>query len=128
MGIKVTFDMDRCGNITAVPVCERYARIFCAVAAINGGPSFKTARRDGFSAFFNDGQETADLRDYFTSTEWKDMEQGYSVTKILDPWEVGHFYGYDAHHAAEAGFSVRRLWSNATPEERVKIWKYCVSG
>lgn len=109
MGIKVTFDMDRCGNVTAMPKRERYARIFCAVVAANGGPSYKAAARDGFSAFFNAGQEVDELQEYFAPGEWKDMEEGWSVTRIMDPWEVGHFYGYDAHVAAEAGFSVKRL-------------------
>lgn len=29
------------------------------------------------------------------------VEQGWTVQVKADPWEVGHWYGYDAHTVAE---------------------------
>lgn len=92
---------DRMGNVYARPVSDRAARKFARRVAKNGGPSFATQERDGFTAFFQEGMGAAEFLDDCTPAQRRDIENGYTVRFRADPWIVGHWYGYDAHTVAE---------------------------
>ena len=100
--IAVDVEEDRMGNIIAKPVSAKYAKAFAKVRKENGGGS-------GDDAFFNDGGEAEEFkREYLSSKQRKDLGSGYGVRMKVDPWVVGHWYGYDAHTVAESTGSVLR--------------------
>lgn len=101
-GIKVDFEMDRMGHVEIRPVSDRWAKAFQQQVKDNGGGDSLTA--------FMQGMEVDELQQYFTSSQWQDLTSGYGVIIIMDPWIVGHFYGYDAHLVAEMGIS--DFWKN----------------
>ena len=100
--IAVEVEKDRMGNIIARPVNARYAKAFAKARRDNGGGG-------GEDAFFNDGNEAEQFKsNYLNSRQRKDLERGYPVRLKMDPWDVGHLYGYDAHTVVESGESVLR--------------------
>lgn len=105
-GIKVNFREQSYGGVLVTPVVERYAEMFCTVVAANGGPSLITQRRDGYSAYV---QSVEGLEESLSPRQLREVSTGWGVTVIMDPWEVGHFYGYDAHTVAENGMSLKGM-------------------
>jgi len=100
--IAVEVEEDRMGNIIARPVNARYAKAFAKARKENGGGG-------GEDAFFNDGGEAEEFkREHLNSRQRKEIEKGYPVRMKVDPWVVGHWYGYDAHTVAENTESVLR--------------------
>lgn len=96
--IEVTFSNDRFGNCTGRVNNEKWHRCFARVARDNGAGS---DIRRGF--YFNRScQEVLDGFKRFGHKQRRDLEGGWNETTVLmDPWEAGHLYGYDAHHCAE---------------------------
>lgn len=100
--ISVEVEEDRMGNVIVRPVDKRYAKAFAKVRKDNGGGG-------GEDAFFNDGGEAEQFKsDYLNPRQRKELEKGYPVRMKMDPWDVGHLYGYDAHTAVESTESVLR--------------------
>jgi hypothetical protein len=92
--IKVRATMDRMGNIVAAPVSDRWSRRFAARCQKNGGP----ADRD---CFFQEGMAASEFLESLRPAQRRDLNNGWTVTFMADPWEVGHWYGYDAHTVCE---------------------------
>lgn len=94
-GIVVEASMDRMGSITVRPKSDKWARRFRRVVVDNGGP-------DELTAFFQEGFGVTEFMENDVPKRYRqDLEQGWTVRWIVDPWVVGHWYGYDAHTAAE---------------------------
>ena len=87
--IKVEAWIDRMGNTYIRPVSERWQRRFARIVAANGGG-------DNCTAFFQEHVPEAIPERYRF-----DIIDGYTVRWLVDPREVGLWYGYDAHTAAE---------------------------
>lgn len=96
----VEAEMDRCGNITARPVNERWARRFARAVAKNGGPSFETQAKDGFTVFFQEGLGATEFMEDLRPDQRRDLEHGWPVRFLVDGWVVGNWYGYDAKDVA----------------------------
>lgn len=94
--IKVVAEMDRCGNITLSTKNRRYGKAFARLVKENGG-------LDNETAFFNDGVSVSQFVEDLTSTQRKDLENGWEVTFLVDPWLAAHYWGYDAHTLVESG-------------------------
>lgn len=92
--IKVQAHMDRMGNILVRPVSNRWAKRFAKRCKQNGGS-------DDLEAFFQEGSASQDFLEPCTPRQKKDLHSGYTVRFLADPWEVGHWYGYDAHTVCE---------------------------
>ncbi len=92
--IKVEARMDNMGNIMARPVSDRWAKRFAKRCNENGGSA-------DLEAFFQDGMVAHDFMEDMTPGQRRDLNNGYTVRFFVDPWIVGHWYGYDAHTAAE---------------------------
>ena len=100
-GILVTVEMDSMGNVTVQPVVERYAQAFQAVVKANGGPNEASA--------FIQEHNVNELRDDISADAWRALQGGYTVNCIMDPWTLGHYYGYDAHTVAENGMNTKGM-------------------
>ena len=100
--IKVRVEEDRMGNIIAEPVNQRFAKAFAKVRKSNGGGG-------DTSAFFNAGGEAEEfMRSNLSAKQRRDIESGWPIVVKVDPWIVGHWYGYDAHTVAEENTSLRQ--------------------
>ena len=92
--ITVRAETDRWGGIEVIPVSLRWARRFRDAATRNGGPRSLSVYFQGDTASeFTETDVPKHLRD--------DLSDGWPVTWRVDPWTVGHWYGYDAHEAAQ---------------------------
>jgi len=93
--IRVEAEMDQMGNISVKPSDVKYARTFSEVRKSNGGG-------DGLDCFFQEGMGASEfLKEHIPQDLHEDLEQGWSIDFKVDPWVVGHWYGYDAHTACE---------------------------
>lgn len=93
--IKVQAEMDRMGAVVARPVDDRYAKAFAKAAKENGGPG------DLDVYFGDDSQGRGSFLNDMPVRARKELERGYTATWTMDPWEVAHWYGYDAHTVCE---------------------------
>jgi len=92
--IKVRVERDRMGNIKGRPVSERWAKRFEDVVRDNGGGNV-----DGF--FLQEGDAADEFLRDLPRRRAREISKGWPVVVMLDPWYVGHLYGYDAHTVAE---------------------------
>jgi len=93
--IKVDVEEDRMGNIIVTPTDKRFAKAFSKARKDNGGGS-------GLDAFFQDGGPAEEFRrENMSAKQRRDLDSGWPVRMMVDPWVVGHWYGYDAHTVAE---------------------------
>ena len=99
--IVIQAEMDGMGNITARPVSDVWAKLFCRTAAKNGGAAFAVWKSDGFAAFMQNGNAAKEFLADRTAVQRRDLRAGWAVRFKADPWVVGHWYGYDAHTVAE---------------------------
>jgi hypothetical protein len=89
--ILVRVQQDRMGSIVGAPIDKKWGRRFAAVAEMNGGSNDR-------DFFFQSPDEF--LEDMPVKAR-REVERGWPVTFRVDPWVVGHWYGYDAHAVAE---------------------------
>lgn len=94
--IKIVAEMDRCGNIILSTKNKRYGKAFARIVKENGGPDEETA-------FFQQGFGASEFIEDLTPRQRKDLENGWEITFLIDPWLAGHFWGYDAHTLVESG-------------------------
>lgn len=93
-GIKVTIHQNRVGAFLAVPVSaahqEKYAD-YMAQWKCSSVP-----RAELSQVYF---QHDGELPESILSNKQAmlELEYGFRVTIIVDPWEYGHWLGYDAH-------------------------------
>ena len=72
------------------PVSNRWCRQFVRAVVDNGGPDERTALLSG------DDLAGLDL----SERHRRELQEWGEVTVLMDPWTVGHCYGYDAAEAA----------------------------
>ena len=92
--IKIEAWTDRVGNVYARPRNRKWAEKFVAVVVANGGSNNKTV-------FFQEGDAAQWFIEELSQRQRNDLERFGTISFLADPWEVGHWYGYDAHTAAE---------------------------
>jgi len=93
--IKVEAEMDLMGNIVVKPSDIKYAEAFSEVRKSNGGG-------EDLDCFFQEGMGASEfLQESIPSDLRGYLENGGRVEFNVDPWIVGHWYGYDAHTLCE---------------------------
>ena len=96
MKILVEAEMDRMGNITVKPSSPRHQRLYADhMEEMTGNRTW--------GAFFNDGAEASQLLEEFPARRRRELEKGWPVRFKVDPWQFGHWLGYDAHEVALSG-------------------------
>lgn len=94
--IKVTFEMDRCGCLLMTPVSKRLqGRIKRHLAEWKVGWDGSVLVQEDYNA------ESA-LEQHLTPSQRRDVDQGWPVTVLVDPWEWLHYVGWDAHEGVAA--------------------------
>jgi len=93
--INVDIKTDAMGNIIASPVSKKYAKAFSDVRRENGGGS-------DLNVFFQEGGPATQFLNDLTPRQRREINKGWDVRIKVDPWIVGHWYGYDAHTVAES--------------------------
>lgn len=89
--------MDRMGSITVRPKSDKWAQRFARVVKDNGGSTDLE-----LTAFFQEGLGAMEFIENDVPKRYRrDLEQWRTVRWIVAPWVVGHWYGWDAHTAAE---------------------------
>jgi hypothetical protein len=96
--IKVSIHPDSIEGASLRPDNDEWTDAFRQQVVDNGGP-------DNISAYLSSVQ---DLAGVIPVNKLKELEQGYDVTVLMDPWNVGQFYGYDAVKVAEMG--IKEFW------------------
>jgi hypothetical protein len=92
--ILVSARMDRMGNIIIRPVSDKWARRFARAVKSNGGGYHK-------DIFFQEGMGAEEFIGQDLPARYKrDIENGWIVRFLVDPWLVGMWYGYDACNVA----------------------------
>ena len=97
--ILVEAKKDRIGGILIRPVNKEYAERFARAAELNGA-----GIDEDHWAYIQDGE--AFKENSVPKRYHRDIQHGWDVRWRADPWEVGHYYGWDAHVIAENG----NLW------------------
>ena len=93
--IKVRACTDVMGNLFVRPDVDRFAEAYRAAVVANGGP-------DALAAFRQEGTAARqELLDGFPDRKVRELERGWPVVFLADPWTVGHWYGYDAQETVE---------------------------
>lgn len=85
-GIVVQAEKDCMGGITVRPRSDRWARRM-QKAQSKYGPG-------DLDVYF---QNSWDILPDIPRRYHRDLESGWTVRWIVDPWIVAHWYGYDAH-------------------------------
>ena len=92
--VKVRVSPNRLGHLTISPINDRITRRIVKVVKANGGPGHDSVYLQV------DTDVEAFLADFRPSVR-RDVDAGWDVTVIMDPWVLGHYFGYDGHTAFE---------------------------
>lgn len=92
-GIKVKITRHALGYCLLRPVVDRYAEVFREHMKAMGQPNSDSAYV----------RHLEDLRELISPEAYHDLQSGWDATCIMDPWELGHCYGWDAHTIVEKG-------------------------
>lgn len=88
-GMKIRLEIDRHGDLTMTPVAEYWQnkiRQYLSSWGVEWGGSVLSVNIDDDLYWFD-----------LTSTERQDLDRGWPVVKLIDPWRFGQGYvGYDA--------------------------------
>jgi hypothetical protein len=88
--IKVKISVNNIGSVIAVPISESNRTAYAEHLR-----EYESEHADG-SAFF---QNEWGVPETITShRNWKDCLDGWDFTMLVDPWEFGHWLGWDAHN------------------------------
>ena len=90
--IRVKVFEDRMGNIQGFPVrkdlCDKIRNHLNEMVNDKQSSLF----------FMQEGMGAEEFKQEFLSKQQqKDVENGWYVTLTIDPWIVGHWYGWDTH-------------------------------
>lgn len=95
--ITVEAKQDRMGNVEVWPMSLKWRHAFTECVRANGGGESNTA-------FFQEGMGAEEFIAQDVPARYRShLRKGYAVRFRVDPWTVGHWYGYDAHTVAENG-------------------------
>jgi hypothetical protein len=95
----VKFKMDRIGGITAT-VSQKWAKKIDAHMRdlkSAGAPQNEGTRGRYFQGMYELDPEG----ELFSKAQLRDLNNGWSVSKRMDPWIALHYWGWDAHTLAE---------------------------
>ena len=90
--IKVTISQNRYGGYAAIPVSSYWQRRFAQHMLEYTG-------RRSAEAYFQGEWELPES--VYLNWQYTELEKGWDITILVDPWEFGHWLGYDAHIVAE---------------------------
>lgn len=88
MRIKIHCEISREGGMVLWPVNKRWQRAYGKHLQ-----SFYVQSHKGLCLIQNNIHE---MKEHFTASQWRDMEHGWSVIVIMDPWDYGNLLGWDA--------------------------------
>lgn len=95
MRIKVYVERDGMGTVFGYVVSDRWAKRFASIVRKNGGGNRG-------ETFYFQGDAADEFIDQDVPPRHRSaVRDGFGVTFLADPWDVGHWFGYDAHTAAE---------------------------
>lgn len=95
--IKVKAKMDAMGNIIVAPTDPAWRNAFARCVSESTGRPVE----DETEAFFQDGAPAQEfIRNDVPKRLQGHLLDGWSIEFEIDPWVVGHWYGYDACMAA----------------------------
>lgn len=55
------------------------------------------------SVYLQSEEEVAGLREYMEDEAFKELNEGWDVDFLMDPWDYGHFLGWDARAQCAGG-------------------------
>jgi hypothetical protein len=88
--IRVKVFIDQMGNIIGYPVRrDIQEKIKNHLQDMNVYPDHRF--------FYQDGMGAEDFKQDLSQKQIKEIESGYDIYLNIDPWILGHFYGYDTH-------------------------------
>ena len=91
--IIVCARMDAMGSIIVRPVSDKHARHFQRAVVANGGPN-------DIDVYLQEGDPASEFLEQDVPPRYRrDLEHGWTVRWRVDPWIVGHWYGWDAAEA-----------------------------
>ena len=93
-GIKIEIVPLSYGSYTSRPVSRKWRKAFAA----HMDSYYYTVLHE--KAYFQDfWQLPESVRE--NRRAMRELDKGYSTIVLIDPWEYGHWLGYDAHIVAE---------------------------
>lgn len=90
MAIKIEYSIDRMGCLRMRPVNQRLNKAIGKYLE-----EWKVAWSG--DVFVQEDFNIEAALEGFTETERRDLDNGWSVTKLEDPWTWLHYVGWDAH-------------------------------
>jgi len=90
--IRVKVFEDRMGNIQGFPIRKDIREKI--VAHLN---EMHPNNPQSSMFFFQEGNRSEDFKADLSPKLRHDIEHGWYVTLTIDPWIVGHWYGWDTH-------------------------------
>ncbi len=94
--IKVTFEMDPCGNLVMTPLSRQLRR-----RIVRYLKEWKV-NSDGTAFVQEDYNVESALERYLNPSQRRDVQAGWPVTVLVDPWTWLHHIGWDAHEGVKA--------------------------
>jgi hypothetical protein len=100
--IKESYPFD--GSIELTPVVKKYARQYAKLVKDNGGPNlFSNSFTVGgeftgvvVAGAFLQGESGIEFVKTLTRKQKRELDFHRHITAMMDPWELGLLYGYDA--------------------------------
>ena len=93
---KIQFSADRMGNIIMCPVDKGFKARIKRYMRDEGYDK----RHDG-CVFAQEGFGASEVRGMLRPANRRDLDEGYNVVQLMDPWEFLHWVGYDAHRGVK---------------------------
>lgn len=84
------------GNLLLTPVNDRWRKKFARHLRKHESP-----HADGTVLLQNDADVETFLDEHLTPRQSREVRAGWTVRVRIDPWEFGHYLGWDAHTVAE---------------------------
>lgn len=100
--IKIRVWNDRMGNVYARPVRDDICtRLKNHISDVKFGGRVNGAKHAEELCTAFDQEGTGQLLDIVPQRKRKEVDEGYTVTVLVDAWEFAHWLGYDAHTVFE---------------------------
>ena len=90
--IRVKVWEDRMGNLRGFPIRKDIREKI--VAHLN---EMHPNNPQSSMFFIQEGTEEEFRQEFLSKQQQKDVENGWYATLTIDPWIVGHWYGWDTH-------------------------------
>ena len=87
--IQVNVQENRMGHLTLAIVNKRLLKRVMAHVKRNGGPAEETV-------YLQADTDINTFKEGLTKSKRQDLEEGYDIIIVMDEYEAGSYYGYDA--------------------------------